>query len=197
MMKNLIQSSLAIAISTFTWCSIASRAEAFNVILSDNNVTKVEELEILGNLYNVDFFYGTADELFKPDSPYSQIVFFNNGPGPDSDAVIALRRLVSVFNSIEPKPLLAGGSSSFLIPLSRGYDDLVGVLGSGRGRDEWVIGERSDAGQSLPAFSYQTLNYAVFTPAQPKSVPEPISTIGLLVAAGLSATVTKKVNRTI
>lgn len=185
-MKKAIKLGFAITVSVITWVGVAVRVEAAKVNLEGNSAKSIEDLQIGNKQYNVNFINDSAVNLFDPAKPTSTPLL------DDTNALAATNAITNLLNSQTPVPLLAGGKTSFFVPIGPYDSGTIAEFGSFYNPNRWDLDERSQAGFPQPIMSEISLNYATFTKVAAVKVPEPSEILGSLTALGLMIAMKRK-----
>jgi hypothetical protein len=142
----------------------AGMAWAQDVILDGNDVVRIENLQVFDDqggprLYDVEFVYGEAIDLFGADfnNPYFMT---------EEDGFLALEAVTDALNANTPTPSGAGsrGTDQFFIPIEE-EDGFMGAVGAEHFQSAWDQCERDCAVGVAVLRTRDPFTYAVFTPS--------------------------------
>ncbi|MBU7583188.1 MAG: PEP-CTERM sorting domain-containing protein [Nostoc sp. TH1S01] len=202
----MIQKSLAVATAALAlMCSgLINKAEAFSITPDQNNPTfilneeknslkAIRGLEVLGKKYDVNFVTGTFEDL----SPINRGIttFYVNQSDAQKAGTTLWQTLINFYESSDNlfskiEDIDGNLSHQWNIPfvVSNG-------LGAGWWRgviDEHNIGLFPIAPINASTFYFTELTYANFQASTGASVPEPLTIIGSLTAAGFGIAIKRK-----
>jgi hypothetical protein len=151
----------------------AGMAQAEQVILSGNNVIRIENLEVFTDqggpeLYDVEFIYSTATNVYGSNLnfPFTQ----------EEESANAMKQVLNALNANNPSPKGAGPNGTSQFWLGEDVDKKTGFIGAWGGEyfantDFWDQCERDCALGAGALGPLENATYLKFTPADGTSPP--------------------------
>ncbi len=184
--RNLFTSclcGLSSAVLASSFALFAPSASAAQLVDSNNDryIEGVEKLEVAGTSYDVEFVFGTFDEVYKDGSEYD--FTFDSISEVDQAFVALLDALAAVVASNPSLPPLG-----FLDPAASGdgvdSSIFVGYSKTQNARENWLSLQAPSLEGSVGAGAAREGVIAKFSESQ-KSTPEPSLILGFITLGGL------------
>lgn len=195
--------TVATAVAALVCCSWVTKAEAFSITPDENgprfivdeennSIKAIRGLEIFNQKYNVNFITGNFEELSPTNSGIT--TFFNNSIISQIASTTLWQAFINFYDS--------SGGAFFQVEDTDGnlsHEWNIPFVSGGTGVGWWrgsidinQIGLTRVGLFGASTLSFTDVTYANFTQSPGESVPEPLTIVGSLAAAGFGVVMKRK-----